>query len=311
MNFSEFIQGLYPYLAESPDLFRGPSISDFVVDLVTNFIKPESVESCNFLNLKPDTLYRYAENKNPVNPKDAKYIYDQRNIEGFCLWISTRMDNKESRENVSTWLEENNIDHQYPYFEDDCALLFKNILLDIINKREDRSSPFAKDKKALKEIEKQVGLLSKPQQLTPPTLEQSNEQTYIEELYKAYGDAESKTGFCKDDLKNFPDYAEDLKDRRIDFYAAESVRRSVLELSEDALKNQFEVLKDETYAGIKDVARMQHKDGYEHMLNVMAQAVSVEARAYILASSPYWNNNAIKKGVCHHLVNDKKLKWVK
>ena len=34
---------------------------------------------------------------------------------------------------------------------------------------------------------------------------------------------------------SFPDYAEDLDDRRIDFYAAETIRRGVLELGSGGL----------------------------------------------------------------------------
>ena len=58
----------------------------------------------------------------------------------------------------------------------------------------------------------------------------------------------------------------DLDDRRIDYYAAESIRRGVLELKGNRLIGQFEVLKNETLDGVKDTAKRTHINGYEHML---------------------------------------------
>ena len=80
-----------------------------------------------------------------------------------------------------------------------------------------------------------------------PAVATEDEQKYISELYLAYGDAESMDSFSGDDLSSFPDYAEDLDDRRVDFYAAETIRRGVMELGSGGLANQFDVLKDETF----------------------------------------------------------------
>jgi hypothetical protein len=102
-----------------------------------------------------------------------------------------------------------------------------------------------------------------------------------------------------------------LEDRRIDFYAAETIRRGVLELKSGSLTSQFDVLKEETFNGVKDTARRTHPNGYERMLAVMEQAVIAPATNYILSASPYWISGKIKKGVCHHLVNDGKLKWIR
>ena len=81
------------------------------------------------------------------------------------------------------------------------------------------------------------------------------------------------TTFSASDLSSFPDYSDDLDDRRIDFYAAETIRRGVLELGSGSLTDQFDVLKMETLAGVKDTAKRKHQDGYEHMLAIMEQAV--------------------------------------
>ncbi len=47
------------------------------------------------------------------------------------------------------------------------------------------------------------------------------------------------------------------------------------------------------------------------MLSVMEKVTSLSVDNYLLSKSPFWISGKIKKGVCHHLVNDGKLKWVK
>lgn len=77
------------------------------------------------------------------------------------------------------------------------------------------------------------------------------------------------------------------------------------------MSDQFDVLKSETFTGVKDTAKRTHPNGFDHMLAVMEQAVLVPVTNYLLSASPYWISGKIKKGVCHHLVNDGKLVWVK
>lgn len=53
----------------------------------------------------------------------------------------------------------------------------------------------------------------------------------------------------KNDLGDYPDYADDLDDRRVDYYSAASIQRGVLELGSNRLSNQFDVLKEEILMG--------------------------------------------------------------
>ena len=161
------------------------------------------------------------------------------------------------------------------------------------------------------EIQQKIKSLPRPTNVPVPAVATEDEQKYISELYLAYGDAEGMDSFSGDDLSGFPDYAEDLDDRRVDFYAAETIRRGVMELGSGSLANQFDVLKDETFAGVKDTAKRTHPNGFEHMLAVMEQAVVTPVTNYLLSTSPYWISGKIKKSVCHHLVNDNKLIWVR
>lgn len=165
----------------------------------------------------------------------------------------------------------------------------------------------------LKRAEALLASIPAPKLIEPPEVPLPEEQPYISELHAAYGDKEGITGFGEMHLNLCGDgeYAEDLKERRIDYFAAESVRRGVRELYSGEYVNQFDILKDETFAGVINTARRTFQNGYERMLGVMEQAVRIQVKKYILSPSPNWISNRIRMGVCHFLVNDNKLRWVK
>lgn len=305
MTFSEFASDLSAYISS------GKSEHDYFTELVGNFIQDAAMDSCKLLERKPDTMYRYIKGDRIFQPKDAQYLYDHRDVIKFSTWILDRMDDSESYDNVMAWLKAHNINDDDPAMA--CAYLLERIILDIIN-----STPVSKatqetviDLKLIDDIQDKIKSLPRPANVPVPKVATQDEQLYIDELFLAYGDAEGMTTFSANDLSSFPDYSDDLDDRRVDFYAAETIRRGVLELGSGSLTGQFDVLKKETLDGVKDTAKRTHPNGYDHMLAIMEQAVIVPVTNYILSASPYWISATIKKGVCHHLVNDGKLVWVR
>ena len=305
MTFSEYALGLSPYIS------YGKSEYAYFTELVGNFVQDAAMDSCKLLKRQKDTKYRYITGKRFFQPKEAQYLYDHRDKSKFADWVSERMDDSDSYDNVVAWLEGCNIPGGDPC--DACANLLESILLDIIN-----GTPTTRagqeleiDLQLIDDIQKKIKSLPRPTVVPVPKTATQDEKIYINELHQAYRDAEGINAFSLDDLASFPDYSDDLEDRRIDFYAAETIRRGVLELKAGSLTGQFDVLKDETFDGVKDTARQTHPNGYERMLAVMTQAVNAPVTNYILSSSPYWISGKIKKGVCHHLVNDGKLKWVR
>ena len=305
MTFSEYALDLSPFIS------FGKDEHDYFTELVGNFIKDAAMDSCRLLKMKPDTKYRFIKGDRLILPKHAQYLYDHRDLDKFSKWIWNRMDDSDSYDNVVDWLSNHGITDEDP--SDACAQLLEQILLDIIN-----GSSISQTEKELEidmalidEIQQKIKSLPRPANVPVPAVATDDEQKYISELYLAYADAEGMSSFSDNDLSSFPDYAEDLDDRRIDFYAAETIRRGVLELGSGSLSGQFDVLKNETLTGIKDTAKRTHPNGFEHMLAVMEQAVLAPVTNYLLSASPYWISGTIKKGVCHHLVNDGKLIWVK
>nr|DAT75080.1 MAG TPA: hypothetical protein [Caudoviricetes sp.] len=305
MTFSEYASDLSAFIS------FGKSEHEYFTELVGNFVQDAAMDSCKLLKRKPDTKYRYIKGDRTFQPKDAQYLYDHRDKSKFSNWIWERMDESDSYDNVAAWLNSIGIDSDDPSAA--CADILESIILDIIN-----STPATKatqeseiDLKLIDDIQKKIKSLPRPTNVPVPKVATQNEQIYIEELYQAYGDAEGMDSFSADTLSSFPDYSDDLEDRRIDFYAAETIRRGVLELKGSDMTGQFDILKDETYNGVKDTAKRTHPNGYERMLAVMEQAVITPVTNYILSASPYWISGKIKKGVCHHLVNDGKLTWIR
>ncbi|WP_285824560.1 ABC-three component system protein [Schaedlerella arabinosiphila] len=305
MTFSEYALDLSPFIS------FGKSEHEYFTELVGNFIQDAAMDSCKLLKRKPDTKYRYIKGDRMIQSKDAQYLYDHRDKSKFSNWIWERMDESDSYDNVVTWLDNHSIASDDP--STTCADILESIVLNIIN-----STPTTQaaqeaeiNLRLIDEIQQKIKSLSRPANVPVPKIATQDEQIYIDELCLAYGEAEGMDSFSVDNLCSFPDYSDDLEDRRIDFYAAETIRRGVLELKGSSLTGQFDVLKDETYNGVKDTARRTHPNGYERMLAVMEQAVITPVTNYILSASPYWISGKIKKGVCHHLVNDGKLTWIR
>ncbi|EJP32012.1 hypothetical protein HMPREF1147_1584 [Selenomonas sp. FOBRC9] len=305
MTFSEYATGLSAYIS------YGKSEYDYFTELIGNFIQDAAMDACKLLKRQNDTKYRYIKGIRLIQVKDAQYLYDHRDKEKFSHWIWERMDDTSSYDKISAWLVRHNISSNDPATA--CADLLESIILDIINNI--ASSPPSQksdlDLTLINDIQEKIKSLPRPANVPVPKEATQNEETYIDELFLAYGDAEGMDVFSRNDLISFPDYEEDLNGRRIDFYAAESIRRGVLELGSGSLTDQFDVLKSETLVGVTDTAKRAHPNGYERMLAVMEQAVTTPMTNYVLSASPYWIGGKIKKGVCHHLVNDGKLAWIR
>ena len=71
-------------------------------------------------------------------------------------------------------------------------------------------------------VEQALRRMPRPDMQDPPDKLADHEQVYIQALYEAYGQAAQVDGFDQSSLASFPEYDEDLKERRIDYFAAES-----------------------------------------------------------------------------------------
>ena len=144
-----------------------------------------------------------------------------------------------------------------------------------------------------------------PDPLTPPENIEKEESTYILELLRAYADVERVDKFT---VNTIPEkYKRHLNEQRQNYYNAESVRRSV---RDTGLNNQFDYFINDTYDSIIDVCDQSHLNGYERLLKVLQQAANRPRGRSLLEIIPNWIGISEKKGACHILVNDGKIKWV-
>lgn len=157
------------------------------------------------------------------------------------------------------------------------------------------------------DIAKLRDLLSKfkrPDDIPVPPEPMEDELKYITELLAAYAEASSVGSISRKDLFSYPQYEADFHQRRKEFYAAESIRRGTRDVFD-----QFDALKDETYNGIFDVHSGTFPHGYARLLSVMAVASTITINRCVLGQIPGWIGNGEKKGVCHILVNDGRIRW--
>ncbi|AQU03377.1 hypothetical protein B1774_04585 [Dehalococcoides mccartyi] len=307
MIFTEFAQMLYPFCG------NGKYQSDLVVALVGNIIEDTDDEICPLLDNKPDYLTRIYNGAKPFPRKDAAFVVGHLDKVKFENYISGLSD--DAIEGLRTALSEKGFVVAKKYaVASKCADIFAEIMTDCASSTRQRPinrAKIADPFEALKSAEALLAMIPAPTQVEPPEQPLLEEQPYISELYAAYGDKEGVADFSEEHLPHYCEYCEDIKERRIDYFAAESIRRGVSELYSGEYASQFDVLKDETFDGVKNTARKTFPNGYECMLGVMEQAVLIQVKKYILSQSPNWISNKIKMGICHFLVNDNKLRWVK
>lgn len=150
----------------------------------------------------------------------------------------------------------------------------------------------------------------RPKDLPVPNEPMDVELAYIAQLLEAYAEAAGVPGLSRVALTGYPKYSNDLRQRRKEYYAAETIRRGTREVFKESDADQFELLKEETYDGIFDIHAQDYKSGYERLLKVMTQVSSIQINKCSLSKLPEWIGNKEKKGVCHILVNDGKISWV-
>lgn len=307
MNLSEFLQGTFPHIS-------GETKKNAYFPLILRmYLRDSALMACKVFDKGDSTMNKIFNGARGLDIEDAKFINSNKDFDKFTTWLDECIDEYDSSIGLSNWLDNYNIPFQPERISSVCFDLLTLAIQEFINKKSTKktSNKLEVNIKLVNEIETKIDQLFKPQTIPVPLNVSTQEKTYISELYKAYGDAESISDFNESTLDSFDEYKDDFADRRIEYYSAESVRRSVQEISTENLSNQFEVLKNETYEGIKDTSRIKHSNGYEHMLAIMQQTISLPLSNYLFKNSPQWISPTIRKGVCHHLVNDHKLKWVK
>lgn len=139
----------------------------------------------------------------------------------------------------------------------------------------------------------------------PPSDIQEYEIIYTKQLIGAYNTDKAENDFkSTDDISSVTPYKQHFDRARESFHTAEQLRN----FSRDSLgEKAFNDLQKEIYDGIVDTV----EDTEANRFKVVKQSES-KATSLAIESNPLKNRCEVidKKGICHQLVNDKKLKWV-
>lgn len=149
------------------------------------------------------------------------------------------------------------------------------------------------------------GLPPRPMVAAPPSDLEPHENVYVARLLAAYSD-HAKTAISNAAALGAWRTLEDhFKRQRECFYHAEALRVFVRDKVEPGT---FEGLQDEIYHGVVDTCDAAHVDGFERVKAVTEVAQSIPLDAHPLGASALVKD---RRGICHQLANEDRLKWTK
>lgn len=127
----------------------------------------------------------------------------------------------------------------------------------------------------------------------------------------AYAEALSREKISVDEIQGLPKkYQKNFYDQRKAYLSAESIQRSISEVYEDG-ENQFDILKDDAFNGIKTTYYDDYDNGYRRLLEVLKKISDVQLTKSKLSLIKNLIGNLERLGIVHILVNDKTMSsWV-
>lgn len=167
------------------------------------------------------------------------------------------------------------------------------------------------------EVENNINLLNeiiksvppRPHPIEPPQEIATEELVYVEELFNVYSEKSNEKCTCEEDLNKHIPLKKNFITQRKNYYSAETVRRGLRDTMVEG-EDSFENLKDEIYDGVIDVREREYDLAYDRLNAVMSHATTVTTSYNLNQKLLGWIGPAEKKGVCHMLVNDHRLRWM-
>lgn len=199
------------------------------------------------------------------------------------------------------------------YQEDEKGLfLGRAFLYSLIedNKKKDiggNIEPVDEDIAKFKELLKSK--YKKPIAIIPPNNIAEHEMRYVEELYKVYHEETGDEYIRPEDLESKPTLKRDFNRQRKDYYKAETINRALRDTIRLDEAEGFSELKEEMYDGIITTRDRRFPSSFDRLTEVMEKATQVHISQNMNIAMLDWVGPGEKKGICHMLVNDKKLKW--
>jgi len=150
-----------------------------------------------------------------------------------------------------------------------------------------------------------------PVQLVPQDALHTHELPYLNALCEVYAEKISQE-VTPDSISSLPStYRRHFAEQRKAYYSAESVHRSVREVFADG-EQQFGALKDDAFDGIEPTYYDDSfETGYDRLRAVLEKITNTTLSKSALVNIVGLIGNLEKKGICHMLVNDERIRsWV-
>ena len=127
----------------------------------------------------------------------------------------------------------------------------------------------------------------------------------MRQLLEAYSSHLGRSLTNVEDLTGHMSLRNHFARQRENFYRAEALRQ----FERDSLPSDagFESLKSEIHTGVIDVCEGSHADGYACVKATVQAAMALPITSYVLVDHL---EIADKAGICHHLANEERLRWV-
>lgn len=153
---------------------------------------------------------------------------------------------------------------------------------------------------------------TKPPALPVPERPEDAEYEYLKALFAVY-EEQNKLLSPITTIDEVPNELRDhLQRQRSYFWAFESIRREVCNSFTQDGQDDFKMLLDDMYEFLIEVYEMKYPNGRARLDNVLIRAAEAFDLDSIIFRRLHWFACKERKGICHHLINEKKLRkgWV-
>jgi hypothetical protein len=160
-----------------------------------------------------------------------------------------------------------------------------------------------KDPDAAPALSKLLGLIPEeaPHGEAPPDI-QPEELVYIDQLRQIYEEVAGKVFATADEVLADPDQGERLRLQRTRFFEAAAFTRFH---RDNTAPGTVETFRDDVYHGVIEVYSGSHASRFERVQAVMKHAGVLQVALLGRAS-----RIPVRQGICHHLANERRLRWM-
>lgn len=317
----QYLNLVYPYFGQ------GQSEAEFVPQFFTDvMVEGASVTSNPFLNYTPDFIGRIYNGSKRLDRSKFTLILPKLSLQRMRALVEKTLTPDAQIEIVEDFESEGII-----FKDKDLASDLDNLLRKIIKAGTKKLGNLPEKKsKSKRPVSKTHGFAATPSDQIyvkdgklfvgadsvelPKDVSVSEdvelvENRYVDQLCLAFSQEYGRT-IDRDSVRQDFDCGQQFAEQRINFYSADALR-AMLEKFPDGT-DEFSLVKDETYTGINPVwCQSSHRNGYEKFLKTMQQAATLQLRKSKAAHTTGLFGQSEMAGVCHMLVNDERIWWVK